>query len=496
MAKWEEAPEVENAPSAKVSTVPKWTEAPEEPEEEGVVKPAAETLATLASGAVAQPLAGLAGIGASFIPGAKAADVVEKVQNTLTYAPKTARANKALSAIAYPFEKLAQGASYLGEKLGGEFGGMAGQVIGEAAPMFLPIKGLKAGRASPEIQALRARSQAAREAGYKVPPAMAGDTSTIGNVAGGIGGKIKTQQEASLANQEITNNLVKKDLGVPEDTQLSPEVLARLRREAGAGYADIKNLPGKFRATDEYIDSLHAIGSEVVELSKKFPDIASHKKIRKLITSLAQPEISPKDAVNLIKQLRADSKINYRSDKPANVQLADAQYKASGLLEDMIESNLQGLGKPELLDRFRAARTQLAKIHNIDKIYNETTGTVPARRLGALLDKNTPLTGGMRTAAEFGRSFEKAAQTPEMIGGVPPVSPLDLAVGAGLGVMGGLSMGQYGSLAAMVPALRPASRALVLSDMYQKGLPKAVKGPLSAIKETSPFLLQSAGESR
>jgi hypothetical protein len=87
------------------------------PEEEGALKRvvggALEPLATLATGMVAQPLAGLAGLGTAAgnlfgMTKAEPADAVRKTAETLTYHPKTEGGKDAMSVIGYLPEKLGE----------------------------------------------------------------------------------------------------------------------------------------------------------------------------------------------------------------------------------------------------------------------------------------------------------------------------------------------------------------------------------------------------
>jgi hypothetical protein len=76
---------------------------------------------SLGSSAVAMPIAGLAGLGAMGtralgLTEADPADVVRRVQGALTYEPRTKAGATAAGAISYPFEKLAQGADWAGQK--------------------------------------------------------------------------------------------------------------------------------------------------------------------------------------------------------------------------------------------------------------------------------------------------------------------------------------------------------------------------------------------
>lgn len=70
----------------------------------------AEAALSMATGTAAMPVAGYAGM-----IGGK--DTVEKVQNAMTYQPRTEAGKKASAIASYPFEKLGQGARWTGEKV-------------------------------------------------------------------------------------------------------------------------------------------------------------------------------------------------------------------------------------------------------------------------------------------------------------------------------------------------------------------------------------------
>jgi hypothetical protein len=70
-----------------------------------------EPMLHIASGMAAMPIAGLAGLATG-----GNGDVVNRVQNALTYEPRSAGGKAVTSAVTYPFRKLAEGADYVGEK--------------------------------------------------------------------------------------------------------------------------------------------------------------------------------------------------------------------------------------------------------------------------------------------------------------------------------------------------------------------------------------------
>lgn len=115
-----------------------------------------EPLGALGSGMIAGPVAGLAGLGAAGtralgLTDAQPADVVRNVQSAMTYQPRTQAGQTATDIVGYPFEKLAQGADYVGGKVAEATGSPAAGAGTNAALQLLPsmlIPALK-GKAKP-----------------------------------------------------------------------------------------------------------------------------------------------------------------------------------------------------------------------------------------------------------------------------------------------------------------------------------------------------------
>jgi len=104
----------------------------------------AESATQMATGAVATPIAGLAGIaqGAYNVlapafggqPGRPAAQRVEEVQQGLTYQPRTESGKVVSQNVAYPFQKLAEGANVVGERVAEATGSPLVGALTRAAP--------------------------------------------------------------------------------------------------------------------------------------------------------------------------------------------------------------------------------------------------------------------------------------------------------------------------------------------------------------------------
>jgi hypothetical protein len=125
----------------------------EKPQIQGTPRIAAGEVAwQLASGAVAAPVAGIAGLGTMAARGlgmtnADPADVVRGVQGAMTYQPRTVKGQRAAEVIGYPFQKLAEGADFAGRTtadvrrmpiMGKTVGGPAGGSFVNTAIQSLP----------------------------------------------------------------------------------------------------------------------------------------------------------------------------------------------------------------------------------------------------------------------------------------------------------------------------------------------------------------------
>jgi len=102
-----------------------------------------EAIVNMGTGMVATPIAGLAGLAtlagnALGLTDANATDVIHSVQDRLTYQPKTQAGDTAAGVMSYPFQKLAQGADYLGGKTAEITGSPAAGAAVNTAVNFAP----------------------------------------------------------------------------------------------------------------------------------------------------------------------------------------------------------------------------------------------------------------------------------------------------------------------------------------------------------------------
>jgi hypothetical protein len=294
----------------------------------------------------------------------------------------------------------------------------------------------------------------AMENGYVIPPTMS-SPSAVNKTLEGLSGKISTAQQASIKNQQVTDNLSRRALGLSDDAPLTVETLKEIRSVAGQMYDKVKGL-GRMATDDQYIDDLGKAVRQYHKVSKEFKT-QTVKEIDDLIEDVGRGQLDADTAVELVKSLRYQASRNMKSiDNPAKAQLAKVQKSVSAAIEDQMERSLGG----DMLNQFKSARKLIAKTYSVEDALNPATGHVRAGYLGKEMSKGEPLSGELKIIAEMAQFAPKAVQeqTSSFIG----LSPLDYAVGFGTAGASGNPLMMASMLA------RPAARSTILSKPYQK----------------------------
>lgn len=307
---------------------------------------------------------------------------------------------------------------------------------------------------APEVTAA---INAAREAGYVIPPTQANPT-LLNRILEGTSGKLTTAQNASAKNQEVTNKLAAKSLGLADDVTITPEVLEKVRETAGSAYDALATLPIKK-------------GSKADTLTN-MPEIA---------------KIDPKQMVYDLRVARNESNAYYKNyertaDPEALTKARNFKSEATRL-ETALENYAKSLGYNDLVPELRNARQLIAKTYTVEKALNKTTGSVNAQKLASDLEKGKPLSAELKQAAEFAQRFPKAARTPEQMGSLPQFSPLDVTAGAGLSAI------LQDPMALASIGVRPVARSLALSPLVQNRLaqkPNDISQLLEILRTATP----------
>lgn len=334
-----------------------------------------------------------------------------------------------------------------------------------------------------------------QKAGYVVPPTSA--NPTIANrLLEGVAGKLKTQQEAALRNQDVTDRLMAQSVGESGEAPLTKGSLDAIRKNAGSAYQGIQNAKGPFVPDSTFRHQLAGIKGAYEDVAKDFPGLAKPEITEKL-DSLNVGSFSPKSALAAVSILRSDADTAYAG---GNKSLGGALRKASSAMEDLIERNLTRLHakgqlqaiidrgalegddsaqqllsaaiknpSSKLLQNFKDARSLIAKTYTAGKALTES-GNFDARKIANELARGKPLQGPQRTVARFAGTFPKASRLTQE--SFPAISPLD-AYGSAIAGAAAHSAAPFA-----IPLTRVALREYLLSPAGQaKALQATYQAP-------------------
>lgn len=221
---------------------------PKDPRPSGSLYDAVEEpIAVLGSSAIATPIAGLAGLGAMAtnklgLTQADPAEVVRYIQSAMTYEPRTKAGQVVTDIASYPFEKIAQGADYVGGKVTDVTGSPALGAFTNTSLQLAPSLLLKgrgkagvveengrpvsntagapaqpsAARPAPEVPTKAKRQGGLESVSEEVAPDLVLETQTRPNPAQ----QARVERTASLRAQKFANEKLGIDWrSIPEDVQ-------------------------------------------------------------------------------------------------------------------------------------------------------------------------------------------------------------------------------------------------------------------------------------
>lgn len=318
----------------------------------------------------------------------------------------------------------------------------------------------------------------AQGSGYVVPPSDVNPSKL--SILESTSGKAATRQKASAINAPVTQELIKKDLGIPVSSELTTDSIRAVRQQAGNVYETAKSL-GTFTVDEALKKDIANITKETSPLGQEIPELVN-KDIKPIADAIIKNKtLSAETTVDAISELRARANDAYRA---GNNSYGRSLKKIADALEGLIERHIDPKTMPEFLDQFRNARQLIAKTYTAEKAINSASS--PSQVLGRELMKGAPLSGGMRQAAEFANEFPKAVLKPEAVGS-PNVSKVGAMASALLGWGGGVAGGAPGAVGlGILPQVAPAAaRSIMFSGPYQASLLsdaalKSTKNPMLA----------------
>lgn len=354
-----------------------------------------EVLTEGATGLAAKVASGFAGAATG------SPETVEAVQNDLTYQPRSRTADlikEGLAQVAKPFQAVAAPLDEAVAKLPAgprtaiEAGTEAAtDIIGLAVPGSRPARAAARG-ALPESAPVAGAARASqddvlgtlRAAGYKFRPsdvqAMKPGEKVSGLKREALQDPAGLRKDFTLENQATTTRLAGQDLGLKDAKSLMEKDYEKLRKPHFETYTRAEDAAAR-APSPEYADTLLA-GQERAGLK------------------------SNASVTETIGALRRNARKRARSDDIKVNKEGDADQAAADALESALEKQLTTQGDAKLIADYRAARKELAKIHDYE---SATRGGQVDAQILRRLDKRSPgrMAGNAKIisdAADYGKN--------------------------------------------------------------------------------------------
>lgn len=397
----------------------------------------------------------------------------------------------------------------------GALAGGAGQAVTEAtgepllgAATSMAVPGVAISRAQARQARLQADEQrnavrdltirAAQQEGYLVTPGSV-TPSTQNVLAERLAGKTRTQQEAAVRNQQVTDRLARRAVGIGETDPLTRANMQQIRRdEFQRGYAPL-NQVGPVQTDAQFDTALNNVLAAYTGPGRSFPG-AIPQPVVDLVQNYRVGQFASADAIAATRTLREAARANMsRGDN----ELGLAQRAISNALEDQIERQLAQAGNPNaqaMLDQFRASRQRMAVSHAVEDAIVEGGGSVNARQLANdLQTRGRYFTGDLDLIARFANISRPVTTQPGTMG-TPGAQTVLGGLGGGLGGLGAYAAGGGpGSVGAATmagmyapQAVSAAARNYLLSPFAQsRAIPTYNRPGVNALAGSNEAVLRS-----
>ena len=407
-----------------------------------------------------------------------------------------------------------QGRAAAGMASMGATAGGAGQAVTEVTgePLYgaatsMAIPGVAISRAQARQAQLQAEQQRnavrdltvrqGQEEGYLVTPGSV-TPSTQNVLAERLAGKTRVQQEAAVRNQQVTDRLARRAVGIGENDPLTRANMQQIRtQEYQRGYAPLNQI-GTVQTDPQFDTALNNVLAAYTGPGRSFPG-AIPQPVQDLVNSYRVGQFNSADAVGATRTLRDAARANIsRGDN----ELGLAQRAISNALEDQIERQLAQAGNPNaqaMLDQFRASRQRMAISHAVEDAIVEGGGSVNARQLANdLQTRGRYFTGDLDLIARFANISRPVTTQPGTMG-TPGAQTIMGGISGGLGGVGGQMIGGTpgmvagGIAGAMLPqAVSAAARNYLLSPFAQgRAIPTYSRPGVNALAASNEAVLRS-----
>lgn len=254
---------------------------------------------------------------------------------------------------------------------------------------------------APQIEA----AQAAQRLGVAINPAEANPTVGTKLLVNATGEAV-VNTKAAKANAPKWNEIARKDLGLPDNTPLTPEAFEKARAAHFAPYDEIRKI-GTMQAPDEVVNQLGSLKLDPLSTSSPEKAAKVNAVVDRTISQVSEG-LSGENVVGQIRGFRKDATrvLQNPNATPIDIDVAEAQLGIANALENLVEANITN---PKALDKFRAARTAIAKTYDWERATGVTTKQVDPAQIVKLAEKGKALSGTLADVANVAGNFPEIA---------------------------------------------------------------------------------------
>lgn len=305
------------------------------------------------------------------------------------------------------------------------------------------------------------RIERLKRGGYFQTPTKGGG-GFRGRAAEGFAGQLQTEYAVSRRNSVVHNRTAAKDIGLAEGQPLTDEAIEAQKQKAGAIYDQVRNTSketGRVKFEDQFTADMEKVRERTETEALDFPDDVNDA-IEKEIGKFSRADADSSSILSKVKKLRERASANMRGDAD-KFELGIAQKKIATAMEDQLERHLEQTN-PTLIQQFRDARKQFAKIYSVEDALTPNGNISPAV-LARQLKRGVPLDGGLKDIAEAYLMDKRAHRTVDDLGGKGEFSRIDMLVG------GAEMIAHPGKAGIIIGGMlgRPLARAAITSKRYQ-----------------------------
>lgn len=336
--------------------------------------------------------------------------------------------------------------------------GMAGQYAGDKLATHLTAKAASRAAAKSSNVTRDAVLLQGVNAGYRFDPAHTNpsEMGLLTKSARQFSGMRSSEAMLSRHNQDVTNSLAKRALGLADDVDLE-SAIPMVIKDSLDDYANLSSALSKAGTIPIKAESKTKVASLLADYDKiaeAAPEIsAKNPTIEGIKDFLSRGEIDGGAAIRVVRRLREKAATGFKAigDDAAH-EAAKIQRATADAIEDAIDRALTDSGDDAALSAFRAARVRLAKAFDVESALDG--GQVSAAKLARLKSRGRPLTDELELIAEVGSRFPKVTQAVK--NARDPYSTLETGFTATGAVLGEPTLMALG-------LARPAVRAGLLS---------------------------------